>query len=666
MANEWHIEGLHVFVNGLHVLRGANASFAPGTITLMIGRNGAGKSTLLESMAGLRRSSQGTIVLGAEPLWNGKKPNRAVLLQTGIAVQQSASQWFLPTVEAEFRYTLKPYRHLHDAGAIEQAIASALRSVGLPADLLSRDPRILSGGQQKRLAIAMLIVSKPSWLLLDEPTAGLDKEGTLQLCEALQAHRAAGGGAVIVTHDLEALLPLADAVIAIEDGIATEAMAPEAWAEAQLIRAGIEAAGGEQARWAAGAAVQGSERNGAGAGEAARESEREEARAGAAARESERDGAGAGAAARESERDGAGAGAAAQGGASAHISASDAARSGTGAAARPRVLPLPLQAAAQLRAAGFAVPAGAPWALPQALAEALAPALTARRIAAAVAAGESAPAAGRHAAKAAPQPEPPHCAPARRHPAGPRHRSARLDPRAIILAYMVFASAVLLQQTWPGLLAATALASLFVWLPLRAAIAPWRRAIVLYAQMVAILVIIGGVSFAPFGFHLTAALNTGFNLSQLLVVMVLGLPMSALMTPLRLQRALEQTFGWLEHLRIPIAKLALTVALIFRFIPMLSSEWERFARIAQARGKLAAQPGKVPMRMMVAVLAPFLLAMLRDAEQMTEALEARGYGRIDRKPTRGLVVRWSRSDTYILLISIAVFLCLYVINRLFV
>ncbi|MWC31198.1 energy-coupling factor transporter transmembrane component T, partial [Paenibacillus sp. MMS18-CY102] len=309
----------------------------------------------------------------------------------------------------------------------------------------------------------------------------------------------------------------------------------------------------------------------------------------------------------------------------------------------------------------------APWAPPQALAAALAPALAARREAAAVAAGEASPAAGRHAAPAAPHAEPPHCAPAQRHPAGPRSRwfAAQLDPRAIILAYMAFASAVLLQQAWTGLLVAAALASVLVWLPLRAAIAPWRRAIMLYIQMVAVLFVIGGLTFSPLGFQLSAALNTGFNLCRLLVVMMLGLPISALMTPLRLQRALEQTFGWLERFRVPVSKFALTVALIFRFIPMLSSEWERFARIAQARGKMAAQPGKVPMRMLVAVLAPFLLAMLRDAEQMTEALEARGYGRIDVKPTRGLVLRWAAQDTLIVLASIIIFLFLYTGNRWF-
>ncbi|MNG36014.1 Energy-coupling factor transporter transmembrane protein EcfT [compost metagenome] len=68
------------------------------------------------------------------------------------------------------------------------------------------------------------------------------------------------------------------------------------------------------------------------------------------------------------------------------------------------------------------------------------------------------------------------------------------------------------------------------------------------------------------------------------------------------------------------------------------------------------------MRMLVAVLAPFLLAMLRDAEQMTEALEARGYGRNDVKPTRGLVLRWAAQDMLIVLASMVVFVVLFAGN----
>ncbi|MWC26481.1 ABC transporter ATP-binding protein, partial [Paenibacillus sp. MMS18-CY102] len=302
MEASWHIHELHAHVNGHHILRGAAATFAPGTITLVIGHNGAGKSTFLETMAGLRYPSSGSILLGEQSLWRGKKLNRLLLLHAGVAVQQSASQWFLPTVEAEFRYTLKPYRAENGVDAGRQAMASALSTVGLPVELLSQDPRTLSGGQQKRLALAMLLVTKVRWLLLDEPTAGLDMDGTRQLCRALEAHRAAGGGAVIVTHDLEALLPLADAVIVIDNGVASATMTPSAWA-AQAVGGGAEAS-------SVGATCSGAEPSG-------------------------------------------------------HVGAS-----AGSATARPRVLPLPLQAAAQLRAAGFAVPAGAPWAPPQALAAA--------------------------------------------------------------------------------------------------------------------------------------------------------------------------------------------------------------------------------------------------------------------------------------------------------
>jgi energy-coupling factor transport system ATP-binding protein len=155
-------------------------------------------------------------------------------------------------------------------------------------------------------------------------------------------------------------------------------------------------------------------------------------------------------------------------------------------------------------------------------------------------------------------------------------------------------------------------------------------------------------------------METGFRLSKLFVVMVTGLPIAALVTPIRLQRAIEQSFGWLRRVKLPIEALALTVALIFRFLPMIKQEWDRFVRIAHARGKSISRPGKLPARMLYAIMAPFMLAMLRGADEMTDALEARGYGRVGgSKPTRGIVLRWSITDSKLVALFGILFVTLY-------
>ncbi|WP_284239308.1 energy-coupling factor ABC transporter ATP-binding protein, partial [Paenibacillus glycanilyticus] len=234
MTGDWKLEDVSVMATNepnKKLLDGINLSFRKGTITLLVGHNGSGKSTLLETMAGLRRIAGGRIKNGDEPLWltKGRKPrlNKPIVMKTGIALQQSESQWFASTVKEEFDYSLKPYG-IADAEK-ERRMASAMERAGLSMELLERDPWTLSGGQQRRLAMACLLACEPEWLLLDEPTAGLDADGIRRLCAMLDAHRAAGRGAVVATHDLDALLPLADEVAVVTGGSVREAAPAAAW-----------------------------------------------------------------------------------------------------------------------------------------------------------------------------------------------------------------------------------------------------------------------------------------------------------------------------------------------------------------------------------------------------------------------------------------------------
>ncbi|NIK68915.1 ATP-binding cassette domain-containing protein [Paenibacillus sp. BK720] len=567
MTEDWKLK--QVSVAAAHepdklLLSEINLTFRKGAITLLVGHNGSGKSTLLETMAGLRRLAGGKIGQGNENLWmnEGKKQrlNKSIVIRTGIALQQSESQWFASTAREEFEYSLKPY----GLNAEEKAsrIEKAMEQAGLPRELLLRDPWTLSGGQQRRLAMACLLACEPEWLLLDEPTAGLDADGIRRLCAMLDAHRAAGRGAVVATHDLDALLPLADEVAVLAGGSVREAAPAASWAENR-----------------------------------------------------------------------------------AHEAAA----------------PQAQRTLAQLRAAGFAPPAapgGAPWPAPRELAALLAAqraahgARTAERPplqAAAASAAADTPA----AALASPQ-APPAAAPT-------QGLAARFDPRALIAAYLLLATTVLLQRSWAGL-AVAAVISLAVLIPLRAQIRPWMKAIRAYVIMTAVIAIISGVHFSPFAFEWEAALQTIQRFSGLLLVMMLGLPLMGLVTPLRVQRSLEQTFGWLSRFKVPVASVALTVTLIFRFIPLLAGEWERYVKIAHARGKVTTAVGSLPFRMLLPAMVPYIRSLLRLAEQMSDALEARGIGHPLAKPTHGLRLKFSREDISIVFSAAVAAIILFLIR----
>ncbi|WP_314000380.1 ABC transporter ATP-binding protein, partial [uncultured Paenibacillus sp.] len=228
MTAGWRLEHVTVLaedriggVGGGELLRDVTFASAPGTLTLIVGRNGAGKTTLLETMAGLRTLAAGRIEVDGLPLWRGAKPRREALLRYGAALQRSESQWFARSIREELHYSMKPYGF--DGDERERRAAAALEQAGLPAELLAREPWTLSGGQQRRLAWACLAAAGHGWLLLDEPTSGLDDGGIRLLRAFLGAHKAQGRGAVVATHDLDALWPLADAVVELDDGAVREA-----------------------------------------------------------------------------------------------------------------------------------------------------------------------------------------------------------------------------------------------------------------------------------------------------------------------------------------------------------------------------------------------------------------------------------------------------------
>lgn len=196
------LEKLHLRVRGLDCVRGDAVVFqgvdfdlAPGEVIELHGRNGVGKSSLLRQIAGLVTPAAGTIE------WRADRSNA---WETGSPV---AAQRFVG-----HRNGLKPGLTAGEnlafwarlEGLPREGVATALEAVGLPA-VADRPARTLSAGQQRRVALARLVLApRPLWLL-DEPTAALDRASEESVSRLIEAHCAAGGSALIATHKV---LPL--------------------------------------------------------------------------------------------------------------------------------------------------------------------------------------------------------------------------------------------------------------------------------------------------------------------------------------------------------------------------------------------------------------------------------------------------------------------------
>jgi energy-coupling factor transporter ATP-binding protein EcfA2/energy-coupling factor transporter transmembrane protein EcfT len=222
------------------LLKDINCSLKQGSRTLIIGPTGSGKTTLLSAIAGLLPLESGTIEVNGQTLWHGKNANKAVISAMGIAFQYPERQLFATSVAKEFAYTLRPFR-LSQQEQMER-IQSAMQTMKLSKELLQESVFTLSDGMKRKIAIATSLAAWPEWLLLDEPTAGLDSQGVAPFINAIAAyHKQSGGSVIIASHDLDTFLPLVDQILILHHGkLIADITTAELWANPNLlIQAGI-------------------------------------------------------------------------------------------------------------------------------------------------------------------------------------------------------------------------------------------------------------------------------------------------------------------------------------------------------------------------------------------------------------------------------------------
>lgn len=170
---------------------------------------------MLRALAGLVKIESGSVSYDQIPLWNKGKVNREVLLQNAIAFQSPEHQLFAQTVQGEFDYSLRPYRI--SLTERTRRTKDALQEMQLSQSILEQSPFELSGGQKRSVALATLLATDSAWLLLDEPSAGLDAMVVARLREQIIGWKRTRS-IVMATHDWEFFLPVADRVLLIAEG----------------------------------------------------------------------------------------------------------------------------------------------------------------------------------------------------------------------------------------------------------------------------------------------------------------------------------------------------------------------------------------------------------------------------------------------------------------
>ena len=189
-----------------HAIDGLDLTIAEGEVFALLGPNGAGKSTTVEILEGFRKRTSGEVrVLGVDP----QHADRSWRERVGVMLQTTSVRSLLSAREA-LVYASSQFANPLD-------VDETLESVGL-TDKANSKPQTLSGGQRRRLDVALAVIGRPELLFLDEPTTGFDPEARRQFWRLIESLRSDGATVLLTTHYLEEADYLADRIAIIADG----------------------------------------------------------------------------------------------------------------------------------------------------------------------------------------------------------------------------------------------------------------------------------------------------------------------------------------------------------------------------------------------------------------------------------------------------------------
>ena len=213
-----------------------------GSFTALVGRKGCGKSTLVQQINALFHPLSGEVevdgYLNSSDKKKRTKKNKELRKKVGLVFQFPEYQLFEESVLKDVVFGPKNF-----GASKEEALAAAkeaLALVGLDESFYERSPFELSGGEKRRVAIAGILACHPEYLIVDEPTAGLDPKGSQEMMDLFEDIHRKGTTIMLVTHDMNLVLRYCDRVLVLEDGKLVADDKPSAFFQQDMDRYSLE------------------------------------------------------------------------------------------------------------------------------------------------------------------------------------------------------------------------------------------------------------------------------------------------------------------------------------------------------------------------------------------------------------------------------------------
>ena len=201
----------------MYALEHVSMEIPDGQFVGVIGHTGSGKSTLVQHFNGLIRPTSGHVYYNGEDIWQEGYNLRELRSHVGLVFQYPEHQLFETDVLTDVCFGPKN-QGLSPEECRERA-REALRHVGLDESCYEKSPFELSGGQKRRVAIAGVLAMNPSFLILDEPTAGLDPRGRDEILDQLALlHETRGISVMLVSHSMEDIARYVERIIVMNKG----------------------------------------------------------------------------------------------------------------------------------------------------------------------------------------------------------------------------------------------------------------------------------------------------------------------------------------------------------------------------------------------------------------------------------------------------------------
>lgn len=213
------ISNLHKGFGDLKVLNGFNLELYEGENLVIMGKSGSGKSVMIKCLVGLMAPDRGTVEVLGKDINTLERPEMDKLRgEIGFLFQGSALYDSM-TVRENLEFPLRHHTRTLDENKVEELVLEALRNVGLEQTLENR-PAELSGGMQRRIALARALILKPSIILYDEPTTGLDPITAKEIIHLMmEIQKKYKTSSLIITHDVDCARVISNRMILLLDGI---------------------------------------------------------------------------------------------------------------------------------------------------------------------------------------------------------------------------------------------------------------------------------------------------------------------------------------------------------------------------------------------------------------------------------------------------------------